>query len=114
MAHWAVLIAGVSLGVSPIVSSPLGFIVGAIVNYMLGYYFIFRSESPHFQTIAKFFTVAAIGIVFNSIILSFAIYGLTLHYLVGQAFATGVVVLWNFFGNRWWTFREMKYGKSDQ
>ena len=105
LAHWAVLVAGVKLGVLPVFSSAFGFIVGAIMNYVLGYYYIFHSESPHPQAIAKFFTIAAIGVGFNSLVLSFAIYGLRLHYLVGQAVATGVVVVWNFFGNRWWTFR---------
>jgi len=29
-----------------------------------------------------------------------------LHYLLVQVIATGLVLLWNFAGNRSWTFRE--------
>lgn len=113
LAHWTVLVLGVTFGILPVVSSSLGFVSGAMVNYVLGYHYVFNSNRPHPQTLARFFTIAAIGMGFNGLMLSFAIYGLSLHYLVSQAFSTGVVVLWNFVGNRWWTFREIDRDKSN-
>lgn len=110
LAHYIVLVLGVELGGGPVVSSTLGFIVGARVNYALSYYYIFRSYSAHPYTITKFFTVAIFGLGLNTLVLSSAIYALRLHYLVGQVLATGIVVIWNFVGNRWWTFREGEYG----
>jgi putative flippase GtrA len=107
-----VLVLGVELGGGPVISSTLGFIIGALINYALSYYYIFRSNSSHPHTIAKFFTVAILGLGLNTLVLSSAIYGLTLHYLVGQVLATGIVVIWNFVGNRWWTFRGGEYGTS--
>ncbi len=112
LVHYLVLVLGVELGGGPVVSSTLGFIVGALVNYALSYHYIFRSNSSHQHTIMKFFTVAIFGLGFNALVLSSAIYGLRLHYVVGQVLATGIVAIWNFIGNRWWTFREAEYGTS--
>lgn len=112
LSHYSVLVLGVELGGEPIVFSTLGFIVGALVNYGLSYYYVFRSYNSHPRTLAKFFTVALFGLGFNTLVLSSAVYGLKLHYLVGQVLATGIVVIWNFIGNRWWTFRKGEYGTS--
>lgn len=109
-AHYLVLVSGVELGGDPVVSSTLGVIVGALVNYVLSYYYVFRSNNSHPRTITKFFTVAVFGLGLNALVLSSAIYGLRLHYLVGQVLATGIIVIWNFVGNRWWTFRKAEYG----
>jgi putative flippase GtrA len=112
LAHYSVLVLGVQLDGEPVVSSTLGFIVGALVNYVLSYYYVFRSGSSHPRTITKFFTVASFGLGLNTFVLWSATYGLRLHYLVGQVLATGIVVIWNFIGNKWWTFREGEYGTS--
>jgi len=112
LAHYIVLVLGVELGGGPVVSSTLGFIVGALVNYALSYYYIFRSDSSHPHTITRFFIVAIFGLGLNTFVLSSAIHGLRLHYLAGQVLATSLVVIWNFVGNRWWTFREGEYGRS--
>lgn len=106
LAQYLVLVMAVELGRGPVFSSTLGFIVGALVNYALSYHFIFCSNSSHTHTIRKFFTVAMFGLGLNTLVLSSAIYSLRLHYLAGQLLATGIVVIWNFAGNRWWTFRE--------
>lgn len=110
LAHYIVLVLGVGLGGGPVVSSTLGFIVGTLVNYALGYYYIFRCSGSHSCTITKFFTVAMFGLGLNALVLSAAVYGLRLHFLVAQVFATGIVAIWNFVGNRWWTFREGECG----
>lgn len=112
LAHYLVLVLGVELSGGAVISSTLGFIVGAVVNYALSYRFVFRSSSSHPQTITKFLAVALFGLGLNTLVFSSAIYSLKLHYLVGQVLATSIVVLWSFVGNRWWTFREAEYGKS--
>src|SRR5574337_175229 len=81
LAQYLVLVMGVELGGGPVVSSALGFIVGALVNYALSYHFIFRSNSSHPHTITKFFTVAIFGLGLNTLVFSSAIYSLRLHYL---------------------------------
>ncbi len=112
LAQYIVLVLGIALGKGPIISSVLGFTVGAVVNYALSYYCIFRSNSSHPHTVTKFFTIALFGLMLNTLVLSYAINELNLHYLAAQILATGIVVMWNFIGNRWWTFREVEYGTT--
>lgn len=109
--HYVVLIIGVELGAGPIISSIFGFLVGALVNYSLSYYYVFCSEGGHYHIMTRFFIVALCGVGINTLVMRYAIYNLRLHYLLGQMMATGIVVVWNFAGNRWWTFREADYGK---
>lgn len=93
-------------------SSTLGCIVGALVNYTLSYDYVLRSSGSHPHTMTKCLSVVIFGLGLNTLAPSFEIYGLRLHYLVGQVLATGIVVIWNFVGNQWWTFREAEYGMS--
>jgi len=105
MAHYGVLIALVQAAhVNPILASTAGFTLGALTNYMLNYRFTFCSKQRHSTTIGKFYTVALIGLCFNALIMSFLTQRLEVHYLVAQVMTTSVVCLWNFGGNRMWTF----------
>lgn len=90
---------------SPVLSSMAGFILGALVNYVLNYRFTFRSDMNHRDSVPKFFGVAAVGFLMNVLILWGALYIANAHYLLSQLTATGVVLLWNFEANRRWTFR---------
>lgn len=105
-AHFATLVVLVQqLYVSPIWSSILGFLVGAIVNYLLSYRFVFQSRKRHVEAMRQFFAVASVGLLLNAAIMALAVQTLGLHYLLSQLLATGIVLLWNFAGNRFWTFR---------
>jgi putative flippase GtrA len=107
VAHYTVLIALVQLAkLNAIHASSIGFLVGAGINYTLNYYYTFRSSKRHHQALIMFLTVAGVGLVLNGAILHAFTHGLGAHYLVGQVFATAFVLVWNFFGNRLWTFRQ--------
>lgn len=110
-AHYLVLVTLVQLGgVDSVWASGFGFVVGALVNYQLNYIYTFRSNKSHREAMLKFFTVATIGLVLNSIVMTALARYLGLHYLFSQAAATGLVLVWNFAGNRLWTFREKTIG----
>jgi putative flippase GtrA len=107
LAHYSVLICFVQyLGIIPVAASTIGFIVGAIVNYFLNYRWTFKSQKKHFPTISKFILIAFLGMLLNGLIMMISIELLFLHYLISQILATGIVLLWNFIGNRLWTFSE--------
>jgi putative flippase GtrA len=104
-AHYLALVSLVQFaGVNPIVSSMVGFALGGLVNYFLNYHFTFQSNQPHQSAMAKFFTVALLGLALNSLIVTLGIKKLAIHYLWAQLIATGVVLIWNFGSNRLWTF----------
>jgi putative flippase GtrA len=91
-------------GTNAVYASATGFIIGAFVNYYLNYHYTFHSNKQHRKAISKFFTVAFVGLILNTLIMSLLTQHLYLNYLLAQIIATGLVLMWNFLGNRMWTF----------
>ena len=103
--HYAVLLALVQLaGFNPVWASAIGYAASAVVNYFLNYRYTFGSRSSHGPAALKFATVAGLGLLLNSLVMG-GLVRLDAHYLAAQIAATGAVLLWNFFGARYWTFR---------
>ncbi|SMH44193.1 GtrA family protein [Azospirillum agricola] len=103
--HYGTLVALAELfRVAPVPASAAGFLVGGVVSYLLNYGHVFRSEQDHGPTAAKFVAVAAVGLGLNSAIMWALVHGVSLHYLLAQVTATGLVMLWSFAANRYWTF----------
>lgn len=102
--HFAILIAMVQ-GASqpPLVGSVLGFLAGAVTNYLLNHHVTFNSRSNYLATSWKFFLIAGFGLLVNTLVMAAATPWL--HYLLSQATATAAVLLLTFLLNRCWTFR---------
>jgi putative flippase GtrA len=96
LVHWT--------GANPVLASSLGFVVSAFANYLLNYYYTFRSKHEHGPALLKFMVIAGVGLILNLMIMQI-LTGETLHYLIAQVIATAVVLLWSFAGNSLWTFR---------
>jgi putative flippase GtrA len=106
-AHYTTLIVLVQVvKVNAVLASCTGFIVGAMVNYSLNYRYTFRSNKKHSEAAMKFFAIALVGLISNALIMGFAVEILKVHYILAQIVTTGIVLFWNFTGNRIWTFRE--------
>ncbi|MGB1141445.1 MAG: GtrA family protein [Halioglobus sp.] len=113
--HYLVLVALVSSGSAhPVPASALAFTGGAVVNYTLNYRFTFASRKRHVEAASKFYVVALVGLLINSAIMALGVNTLDWHYLLTQLLATGIVFIWNFAGNKVWTFRETRRGTSGQ
>lgn len=105
--HYGTLIALSELAGSPPVPASLaGFVVGAAISYALNYRFTFRSTKQHGEALTKFLVVATVGFVLNGLVMVALTGWGRFHYLLAQLTATGVVLLWTFFCNRYWTFRD--------
>ena len=103
--HYSALVAIVHLQGKPMIGSIVGFVLGAMVNYVLSYHYTFKSVQRYPVTLAKFFTTACAGLALNTLIMSLLTGLLDVHYFVSQLLATAGVVLWNFTVNLRWTFR---------
>lgn len=107
VAHYLVLLGLVSIFSSrPVAASILGSLAGAIVNYLLSHHWIFRSERKHSETLSKFVAVGGLGLALNAAIMYLLVTIADMHYLLAQVAATGIVLFWNFLGNRFWTFAD--------
>lgn len=103
--QYFVLVALVQFGdIRPVLASGVGYAAGAGINYLINYHYTFASQQSHLQAMSKFLSVAVVGLTLNSLIVEVATEKLQLHYLVAQVIATGLVLMWNFFANRVWTF----------
>ena len=97
-----ILVAYVS--VNAILSSAIGFVLSALVNYLLNYYLTFQSNVRHRFAITNFFLVALVGLIINTIIMEILIDTVKIHYMIAQIVATVSVLFWNFYANKKWTF----------
>jgi len=97
------LVQGVNM--NAVWASSIGFVISAFCNYLLNYHFTFQSNVEHRRAVIKFFIVAGVGLVLNSLTMLIATEYLGMHYLLAQVLATGLVLVWNFTGNRLWTFK---------
>jgi putative flippase GtrA len=106
-AHYLLLLALVmGWAVNPVLASALGFLAGLLVNYLLSHHWVFRSRRRHLETAFKFLVIAGAGLALNTGLMQIAISMAGIHYLLAQVLATAVVLLWNFAGNRFWTFAD--------
>ena len=106
--HYGLLILLVQFAhVDAVSASAAGALLGACINYALNYRFTFRSDKQHTESIAKFAVVAAVGLALNTLFMWIGVdlLGLRPYYLLCQLVTTGLVMVWSFIGNRFWTFQ---------
>ncbi|WP_217126049.1 GtrA family protein [Hydrogenophilus thiooxidans] len=106
-AHYGVLIALVEWGHrSPTEGTALGFLVGALVNYLLARRWAFpETQSRHREALAKFLLVAASGWGLNTGLIYLATAVAHVPYLAAQVAVTVTLFFWHYGANRLWTFR---------
>lgn len=104
LAHYLTLITLVDfMDVEPVMASAFGFLVGALVNYLLNYHVTFKSQKKHRSAFGKFLLIATVGFFLNTALMAALVP--FLHYLFAQIIATLIVLFWNFTGSRIWAFR---------
>ena len=86
-------------------ANAIGFVVAATNNYILNRIWTWGSTSDQVGVeYVKFFTVSLIGLGLNTLILYIFNEKVKLNFYVSKVIATGVVMLWNFFANNFFTF----------
>ena len=103
--HYGLLIALVQIAAVPAVpASAAGALLGAWINYSLNYHYTFRSTRQHRESVLRFAIVAAVGLVLNTLFMWVGVELIGAHYLLSQVVTTGLVLIWSFASNRYWTF----------
>lgn len=106
-AHYLTLVLLVEVAeMDPVVATTTGFLVGALVNYVLNYRYTFRSSKAHLDTGPKFFLIAVVTGALNALLVHAGLNFVGANYLLIQVGATVVVFLANFALNSLWTFQE--------
>lgn len=103
--HYTALVTQVELfRVLPVTASAFGAFLGAIVSYILNRRFTFASTKNHKTALPRFFVVAALALVANTVLMAVLISYFVTNYLFAQVITTAIVVLITFSANRFWTF----------
>lgn len=89
-------------------ASTIGSIIGSVVSFFMNHHLTFKSAKRRRETLLQFYSVAAIGTSLNALLMYIGTEQIHLHYMTAQVITTGLVLFWNFSGNRWWTFKEAK------
>ncbi|MDD3107717.1 MAG: GtrA family protein [Alistipes sp.] len=86
-------------------SNSIGFIVAASTNYLLNRIWTFHSKDPEVaQQYIQFIGIAAIGLILNNLIIYLLNDKAKLNFYLSKLIAIGIVTLWNFFMNYFFTF----------
>lgn len=81
----------------------LGFLAGAINNYLMNSFWTFE-QSLSWQKWGKFLIVAVVGLFFNNSIVLLLVNNVHWDYNLAKVVAIVVVFFWNFLVNKRWTF----------
>ncbi len=104
--QYAVLWAGVSFfSVSATIASAIGYALGSVLNYLFNYLFTFKSGKSHVEAATKYYAVLAIGLCINIGLMVLFTRHMSLNYWLAQIATTGIGLVWNFSGSKWWAFK---------
>lgn len=83
------------------------FLCAVVVSYILNKRWTFRDTSRPLlsRQLGQFLVVSAVGAVLSSLLLFGLVEYAGLPDLVGKVLAIGIVLFWNFFANKHWTFQ---------
>ena len=87
------------------IANSLGFMAAASTNHLLNRWWTFRSHDPEVaQQYVQFVGISAIGLILNNIIIYLLNDKARLNFYLSKLIAIGLVTLWNFFMNYYFTF----------
>lgn len=92
-------------GLYYLVSATISFCLSAIWNYSFNKRWTFCSNGSHKRQVPIFLIIAGAGLLLNNNIMFLGVEKLGLHYLLAKVVAAALVTSWNFFGNKYLTFR---------
>ncbi|MBE9538846.1 MAG: GtrA family protein [Proteobacteria bacterium] len=104
--YYGLLYAGVELlALDAVLSSSAAYIIVIVANYLMHYSWTFAVSSPHTTALKRYLVMTGCGFFINGLIMYIGVSVLQLNYLLIQAIAMGVVILWNFCLSSLWVFR---------
>ncbi|WP_436414978.1 GtrA family protein [Petrimonas sp.] len=88
------------------ISNSIGFLFAATSNYILNRIWTFQSSNKQIvREYISFLFISLIGLGFNNLVIFILHEKMKMNFYFAKIIATGIVVLWNFFANYYFTFR---------
>lgn len=92
------------LGMDPVLSAAISFVVSLIFNYLASMRFVFshREDMSQSQEFVIFVALSVVGLLINELVMWAGSKQLGLDYRLVKVFATGIVMVWNFVSRKKW------------
>lgn len=90
----------------PVAASVTGAVIGALINYCLSYWCVFKTKKKHSETLHKFMLIAAGAVGLNAIIMYGLVEVANFHYIVAQIMSSAATLIYGFIANSIWTFKQ--------
>ena len=99
-----------------VLASSFGYVLSASANYLLNYYFTFRSDNQHGVAAIRFAIIAGAGFALNALLMELLAVMLHFPYVLAQVLATVGTLIWNYWANSKWSFgrRALQSGSDAQ
>ena len=98
-------------GLPVLVATTTGFVLAVISNFILNRLWTFRSQERNVRLqFVRFWIVALWGMGINTGLMWVLVHLLMMRYLIAQVLTIGIVSMWNFFANTYWTFQPIRFG----
>ena len=92
-----------------LLAATISFIAAVINNYLLNKIWTFQDKNRNFfKQFVQFLIVSLVGLGLNLLLLYLLVQYAHLWYILAKVLATGVVLIWNFIANKFWTFKKEK------
>jgi len=89
------------------ISNSIGFIIAASSNYFFNRVWTFQSTNNQIvKEYSSFLLISIVGLGINNLIIYLLHEKMKLNFYLAKVIATGIVVLWNFFANYFFTFNK--------
>ena len=87
----------------------IAFVAAVVNNYTWNILWTYKHQDhsdQHHVTLSKFIVVSVMGLLINYVVVYVVHDLIDFSLLIGKLGAMGVVLFWNFFINRFWTFKD--------
>ncbi len=93
-------------GLPVLTATSISFVVSVLNNFFLNKFWTFRSPSSNYRKLAiKFFLVSLGGLALTNACMWLLVHAIEIWYIWAKLITSGVVLMWNFLANKYWTFR---------
>lgn len=94
------------LGINLYLAVTLSFTIAFLNNFFLNKSWTFQSRSRNYRKLmTKFFIVSMIGLILSIGLMFVMVDLIGIWHILAKILTSGVVVVWNFLANKFWTFR---------
>ena len=90
-----------------LVATALSFLLAVVNNFTLNKFWTFQNKHSNVRKqFIKFLIVSTIGLILTEMCMALFVYVLNIWYMSSKLITSGLVLIWNFLANKYWTFKD--------